>query len=165
MNGRAAIIVRHAEPHDGAALLRLKMALQVEEGSEIAFAATADQWQLRLFGSDRYFEALVADIGSSVVGMLIFNWKHYTAWPSPALCVQDLFVEPVYRRRGVGRRLLRALALHAQHQNAEHIELVVGAGNPARRLYEQSGFSDVREAITYVAGRTVIADLAKKLAD
>ena len=84
--------------------------------------------------------------------------------PLPSVC-QDLFVEPVYRRRGVGRRLLRALALHAQHQNAEHIELVVGAGNPARRLYEQSGFSDVKEAITYVAGRTVIADLAKKLAD
>lgn len=165
MNEGAAVIVRHAEPHDGAALLRLKIALQVEEGSEIAFATTADQWQLRLFGSDRYFEALVADIGSCVVGMLIFNWKHYTAWPTPALCVQDLFVEPAYRRRGVGRRLLCALALHAQRYNAEHLELVVGADNPARRLYQQAGFSDVKEAITYVAGRTVIADLAKEIAD
>ena len=78
--------------------------------------------------------------------------------------MQDLFVEPVYRRGGVGRRLLRALALHAQRQNAEHIELVVRAGNPARSRYEQAGFSAVKEAITYVAGRTVIADLAKTIA-
>lgn len=161
MTERAAIVVRRAEPHDVAALLRLKVALQNEEDSAHTFAATSDQWLRQLFGKQKVFEALVANSEASVVGMLIFNLKHYTGWPTPGVNVQDLFVEPGFRRMGVGLRLLQELARCAQAYDAEHIEFVVRADNPARRFYERAGFFKIENAIIYIGGRALIETLVE----
>lgn len=161
-NRKPIVIVRPAEPRDLSVMLALKYALQVEESSEHAFAPDAELWSARMFGPDRLFEALVAEHNDKVIASLIFNLKYYTGWPEPAVYVQDLFVEPAFRRNGVALQLLCHLAVHAERQNAVHMELVVNAENPARRFYEGAGFFGVEEAITYVAGRAIIADLAKR---
>ena len=46
---------------------------------------------------------------------------------------------PGYRGRGVGTRLLRHLVAAAEERYAA-VSLSVSAANPARRLYERSGF-------------------------
>lgn len=45
-----------------------------------------------------------------------------------------------WRRRGVGRALLRALAAQARSAGFAGISLSVERGNPARTLYQQEGF-------------------------
>ena len=157
--------VRPAEPHDGSAISALKYALQVEEGNKHAIAPNAELWIERLFGPDRQFEALVAEHRSRIVGILLFNLKYYTGWPEPAVYVQDLFVESAFRRKGIALQLLGHLAAYAKRQNAAHMELVVHAQNPARHLYEYAGFVGVEEALTYVAGRAMITELAKRGVD
>jgi GNAT superfamily N-acetyltransferase len=45
-----------------------------------------------------------------------------------------------WRRRGIGRALLRALAAQARSAGVAGISLTVERGNPARALYQQEGF-------------------------
>ena len=48
-----------------------------------------------------------------------------------------------WRRRGVGRALLRALAAQARSAGLAGISLSVERGNPARALYQQEGFRTI----------------------
>lgn len=59
---------------------------------------------------------------------------------TPELC---LWVHESARRLGLGRRLLRAMQDQARQRGLSAISLSVEDRNPARRLYEQEGFSDV----------------------
>jgi len=55
--------------------------------------------------------------------------------------VYDLFVDPPARRRGAGRALLRAAALHACSDGAARLELATARDNiAARTLYEAEGW-------------------------
>lgn len=154
------ILIRSAKPEDVDALLKLKLALQIEESSPDAFVADKALWAARMFGPERRFEALVAEHATSLIGMLVFNMKYYTGWPAPALSLDDLFVDKSFRRQGIGLLLLRRLAERAQECNAEHIELTVSVHNPARRFYESAGLMNVESAVTYVGGRQTIDALA-----
>jgi ribosomal-protein-alanine N-acetyltransferase len=56
--------------------------------------------------------------------------------------VDDLYVRPAYRRRGVAAAILRELARAFHERGVEHVALDVDAGNePARTLYESFGFT------------------------
>jgi ribosomal protein S18 acetylase RimI-like enzyme len=56
--------------------------------------------------------------------------------------VDDLYVRPAYRGRGVAESILRELARALHERGVEHVALDVDAGNePARRLYENFGFT------------------------
>lgn len=57
--------------------------------------------------------------------------------------VRGMWVDPEYRRKGVGRMLLDTLIDWAREQHAEHMELGVTEGNePAIALYKRVGFKD-----------------------
>lgn len=159
MKDQAVIVIRSAEPHDIPALLRMKSVLQRDDGGEHAFVANQDLWRHQLFGREKQFDAFVAEADGFLSGMLIYGLKHYSGWPCPALFLQDLFVVPCFRRRGAGMLLLQQLAQQALALQAEHIELVVRADNPARTFYEKAGFLGVPEAITYIAGHAAIEEL------
>lgn len=161
MKDEAAIVIRSAEPHDLPALLRMKFALQCDDGGEHAFVANEDLWLHQLFGRENQFSALVAEADNLLSGMLIYGLKHYSGWPYPAIALQDLFVMPRFRRKGVGTSLLRQLAQNASALQVQHIELLVRADNPARSFYERAGFSELTEAITYIAGHAAIEELER----
>lgn len=57
------------------------------------------------------------------------------------LWVKNMYVAPDFRRRGVARRLLDAIAAHARRVGVNYIFLEVLADNvAAQRLYEEYGF-------------------------
>jgi ribosomal protein S18 acetylase RimI-like enzyme len=56
--------------------------------------------------------------------------------------VEDLYVRPAHRRRGVAAELLRQLVRAFRERGVEHVALDVDVDNePARRLYERLGFT------------------------
>ena len=133
--------LRLAEPRDGSAIAALKYALQIEEGNRHTLAPNAELWIERLFGSDRQFEALVAEHNSRIVGTLLFNLKYYTGWPEPAVYVQDLFVESAFRRRGIALpaghfKFLRVWSvkfLHPARQDMMIVSLTLFPGQGLQR--------------------------------
>ncbi|KAB0569347.1 GNAT family N-acetyltransferase [Brucella pituitosa] len=91
-------------------------------------------------------EGLVAESGENVIG-----FAHY--WPQPrplqgqdAGFLDDLFVDPSYRGRGVGRLLIEALSDIAHIRNWTMLSWVTAQDNvTARRLYD-----DVATAANWV---------------
>lgn len=55
--------------------------------------------------------------------------------------IQDLWVTPTHRRRGIARRLVEHALTHLRARNITQVRLETAAPNdPARRLFESLGF-------------------------
>ena len=86
-------------------------------------------------------DVLVADAGGAVAGYVQIGPP--TPVPSNAhvLMVRGLAVDPAWRGRGIGRRLVDAAVEEAARRGARRLTLRVLSPNaPARALYEAAGF-------------------------
>jgi GNAT superfamily N-acetyltransferase len=63
--------------------------------------------------------------------------------------LNDLFVAPSGRRKGVGGLLLEAARSWSQSEGAHYLELSTAIDNPAQRLYEAHGWVPDREFLHY----------------
>lgn len=88
----------------------------------------------------RYLEARVGELVVGYAGMWVIP---------PEAHITTIAVEPRYRRRGIGERLLVALLEAAEDMAASRVTLEVRESNSvARTLYEKYGF----EAVAYMRG-------------
>lgn len=72
--------------------------------------ATAEDIRKSLFGARVFAECLLALDGGEAVGFAVFFHNYSTFLGKPGLYLEDLFVKPEARGRGIGRALLRRLA-------------------------------------------------------
>ena len=84
-------------------------------------------------------------------GFASINWGFSTSKGQPIVRVQDLFVLPVYRRRGIAKALLQHLAdLGCQH-GANRLQLETDSQNmPAQALYSAYGFEHFLDKEIYM---------------
>ena len=106
------------------------------------------------------FSAVVAEIGGILIGMATLTERYYPGWVGPLLAINDLFVVPDHRGRGIGKALLAGAAAEAVRRGAPFLELTVRKDNPARRLYRKAGFTPVRDAMTLVLAGSAFTSLA-----
>jgi len=83
--------------------------------------------------------------------------------PAGGVHLVELQVSPEHRNRGVGAFLLGEVDNYAIEHRAAHVSLTTASDNPARRLYERSGYRVVQqrtnaryERITGSAGRVLM---------
>lgn len=159
--------VRAAEPRDVSALMRLKRLLAEGEDSVQALRATPADWLRDGFGPDAGYTAFVAEcapsgeiVGDTIIGMATCSRRKLTGWNGPVLLLQDLFVEPQYRSRGVARALVARVAALARDIGSPIVELTVRADNPARDFYQRTGFTPLPQCLTYILAGPALADLA-----
>ena len=67
------------------------------------------------------------------------------AYSSAALT--DLWLDPPYRGRGLGRRLIDRVVADVAARGLDAVTISVQAGNPARRLYRAAGFQPLSETL------------------
>ena len=132
--------IRPATDADRDALMRLLLAQLGEHGIDTPAAAMGTSVDGLLRDPNRG-RLLVATVEGRPVGVaaLSFVWpiEHggRSAW------LEELYVEPPHRGRGIGRALLRAACDHAAAAGAVAVDLEVDAGHRrAARLYEAEGF-------------------------
>jgi len=158
--------VRAAAPVDVAALMRLKRQLAQSEDSLHAVRATTADWLRDGFGANAGFTAFVAETEvastESVIGMATCSRRIITGWSGPVIFLQDLFVEPHYRRCGVARALTARVAAYARELGSPIVELTVRADNPALNFYQRSGFAHLPHCLTYVLAGPALAALAEQ---
>ncbi|MEO9900557.1 MULTISPECIES: GNAT family N-acetyltransferase [Alphaproteobacteria] len=113
------------------------------------------------FGPEPRFKAFVADDGTgSLLGSVIYS-ANYSTWVGRSACyIDDLFVTEAARGKGVGRRLVAAVAADAVAEGHGRISLTVLDWNPAREAYRSLGFEHEENALRY----TVSGEALKKLA-
>lgn len=85
-------------------------------------------------------EALVAEAEGNAIGYAIFYTTFSTFECKPGLWVEDLFVRPSHRRRGIGRALLGHIAGLARDRDCVRVEWsALDWNEPALRFYEEIG--------------------------
>lgn len=101
--------IRDATVHD-AALLRT-MILELAEFERQPEMVTIREEDLARdgFGENPLFRALIADWDGSPAGYALF-FRYYSSWTGRGLFLEDLFVRESFRKRGIGRALLAAVA-------------------------------------------------------
>lgn len=68
------------------------------------------------FGKHPEFSALIAEWSGTAAGFALF-FGHYSTWRGAGLYLEDLFVRPELRGRGIGKALLAGVARVAEQQN------------------------------------------------
>jgi len=92
---------------------------------------------------------LIAHDGGEAVGFVQLYPLFSSVSLGPIYVLNDLYVVPSARRRGVGRLLLDAARSFGEGVGAHYLELSTAVDNPAQRLYEACGWEADREFLYY----------------
>jgi GNAT superfamily N-acetyltransferase len=92
------------------------------ERLEHEMEATEDDVREALFGEWPSAEAVLAYVGPEVAGYALYYHTFSTLLGRKGLYLEDLFVLPAFRRRGVGRRLLAYLVRVAVERRCGRVE-------------------------------------------
>ena len=111
---------------------------------------TEDKLGRTLFGPRPYAETLIAEDDGEPVGFALFFHNFSTFLGQPGLYLEDLFVLPEGRGKGVGRKLLERIAQIAVERECGRVEWAVLDWNEdAIRFYQRLGATPNDEWTVY----------------
>jgi GNAT superfamily N-acetyltransferase len=137
--------LRAATPGDVPTIFSLIQSLAAYEQLSDQVTGTPEQLQGHLFGERPYAEVVLAEVngpelGTEVVGFALFFTTYSTFLTRPGLYLEDLFVQPQWRDRGIGRALLQHLGKLAIDRGYGRLEWSVLDWNaPAIGFYQKMG--------------------------
>jgi GNAT superfamily N-acetyltransferase len=143
MSEETGFSLRPATAGDVPQILQLIRGLAEYEKLEHACVITEAQLQLQLFGARPAAEVWVAELdhdARKLLGFALFFVNFSTFLGKPGLYLEDLFVLPEARGKGVGRALMLQLASIAVERDYGRFEWSVLDWNaPAIGFYQQLG--------------------------
>jgi GNAT superfamily N-acetyltransferase len=159
MNG---LTLRPAEPGDIPEVRRLVRGLaEYERLTHLATATDADFARV-LFGPRPLAHAVLAEAEGRAVGVALWYFTLSTFTCRPYLFVEDVFVEPAFRKNGVGYALFRYLAGVAVDENCGGMEWrVLNWNAPALEFYRRIGAKPVVDWTTQELRGDALTALAK----
>ena len=140
-------IIRDATPADIPDVFRLTRGLAEYERELDMFTATEADFHRFLFGHGPRAFAMLAEVpGAPPVGLALFNQTISTFQGKTGLFLEDLFVEPAWRGRGIGLALIRRLAQRALAEGSHVVEWrVLNWNQPAIDFYERLGATQMQK--------------------
>ena len=142
--------IQAATVRDVPLLLSLIRALADYERMTADVVATEARLRDTLFGARPCAEAVVARVGDDAVGFALWFQNYSTFLAQPGLYLEDLFVLPDWRGRGVGGALLRYLARVATERGCGRMEWsVLNWNEPAIGFYRKLGARPMDEWTVY----------------
>lgn len=144
--------------------LILQLIKELAEYERLAGEVVATESMIResFFGAAPHAKAVIARIGGDAVGLAIWFSTYSTFLSKPGIYLEDLFVLPDWRGKGVGRALLRHLARIAVEQGCGRIEWsVLNWNETAIRFYRNIGARAMNEWTVYRLTGDAIGRVAK----
>jgi len=153
--------IRRAGPADVPEILALISELAAYEKAPDEATATAADLLRDGFGAAPRFFVELAEWDGAVAGFAFWFFNYSTWQGRPGLYLEDLFVRPVHRGRGIGKALLVHLARIAVTRNCGRYQWqVLDWNTPAIEFYESMGARVMREWLTVRVNGEDLARLA-----
>jgi GNAT superfamily N-acetyltransferase len=150
MTPRAACVIRPCAADDADTLVSLIRELAIYEKLEEHARARPDDIKRHLFGPRPFAEAVVAMVQAEAVGFALYFHTFSTFRGQPGIYLEDLFVRPEHRGRGIGRALLTHLAGLAVERGCGRLEWAVLDWNEsAIGFYRSLGARPLDDWIVY----------------
>lgn len=130
------VTIRAATRADAPTILRFVKELATYEREPDAVKATEADFDRVLFGERPYAEAVIAEEDGTPLGFALF-FHNFSTWEGkPGVYLEDLYVTPEARGKGVGKLLLANLARIAVDRDCARLEWAVLDWNePAINFY------------------------------
>lgn len=151
--------VRRAQPADAAAITAMIHDLAHFERAPEQCTVIESQISSALFGQYTTLKAHVAEVDGEVAAMALW-FLNFSTWDgAEGIYLEDLFVRPQFRRRGLARALLAALAKECVDNDYTRLAWsVLNWNTDAITLYDAVGGQPQSEWTTYrVSGRELAA--------
>lgn len=165
----ANISIRFATEADAGLILEFIKALAEYEKLSHEVSATIDDIRTSLFGERAFAECLLAfdsdepPGNSKALGFALFFNNYSTFLGKPGLYLEDLFVTPAARGRGVGKLLLKRLAAIAVERGLGRLEWwVLDWNKPAIEFYESLDAEAMDDWTVYRLAGDALEQLANK---
>ncbi len=157
------LTLRFAEESD--VPLVLSFIKKLAEYEKLSHEVVADEVTLRrsLFGERRMAEVIIGDYQDQPVAFALFFYNFSTFLGRPGLYLEDLFVDPAMRGRGIGQIMLSYLAQLAVERGCGRLEWwVLDWNEPAINFYKKLGASPMDEWTVYRVAGSALAQLAQE---
>ena len=159
--------IRPATPADIPLILDLIRALAACEREPDAVKTTEADLLRDGFGEHPCFECLIAENRDGeqpeAAGFALYFYNYSTWKGRPGLFLEDLFVWPEYRGKGIGKALLLHLAKIAVAENCGRYEWnVLDWNTPAIEFYESLGAVRMSEWLPMRVDGDALLELARK---
>ncbi|MEL6138847.1 MAG: GNAT family N-acetyltransferase [Cyanobacteria bacterium J06626_23] len=134
------ITIHPATAEDVPTLFELVMGLAEYERLTHEVTGTPEALHQSLFGPRPWAEAVLAAVDGNPIGFALYFYNFSTFLMKPGLYLEDLYVQPDYRRMGIGSAIFQYLAKTALAQGCGRFEWsVLDWNESAIAFYRQKG--------------------------
>jgi GNAT superfamily N-acetyltransferase len=159
----ASPTIRTAHASDTRQILAFIRELAAYEKLAAEVVANEEGLAATLFGPEPRAEVLIAEVDGAPAGFALFFHNYSTFLGQAGIFLEDLFVRPKFRARGVGRALLTHLAALAGDRGCGRLEWAVLDWNvDAIGFYRRIGATAMDDWTTYRLAGEALTRLAGK---
>jgi GNAT superfamily N-acetyltransferase len=153
------IKIRKAELKDVTTILNLIKELAEYEKLLDKVTATEDKLMNTIFGKDKFVEVWLAEINDESAGQVFFFRNYSTFLAKPGFYIEDIYVRPQFRGKGVGKKLLNKVIELAKEKNYGRVEwCVLNWNEPAIEFYKNIGAVSMDDWTTFQLTEEKFAD-------
>jgi len=115
------VVIRKGTEEDVCGLLDLIKELAAYERAADEVEVTTEQLLEDGFGENSIYEFYVAELKEKIVGIALYYHK-YSTWKGRCIYLEDIVVQLVHRRAGIGKLLFEAVRREAVLLKAKRME-------------------------------------------
>jgi len=160
-----SIIIRSAIISDATHIIQFITDLTIFEGVENKDKITVPNIEATLFAKNSAAHCLIAEIDGEPVGLAIYfiNHKTWLGQKNSEISLNEYYVSPAHRGKGLGKRLLAELALIANENNCDRVNWHVLDWNlSAVNLFESVGAVEQHKLVGYRLAGDALTNLASQ---
>ena len=132
--------IRQATAADAPLIMTMIRGLAEFERELDQVSATTEDLAREGFGSEPHFHALIAEWDGKPIGYAVYFFTFSTWTGRQSLFVEDLFIRENFRKKGIGKAMLRHMAKIARERNCYGMRWeVLNWNTPAIEFYRSLG--------------------------